>query len=712
MTIHESPSKIATTPLHPVLNPIRQTMLIAITLIIPISIAVGLGECLLASAITLRRGHQVPIDWILASCGRAAVTHLLLWCPLFTLIIAPPVAITRRNQTSSPEPILSALAVLIIAAIAVPADLALAGFESTRYIVAGLAVAVFAAATTYIIIRRWQRHISPHRFHRMRNLTLLASLLAAAIPILYFIDSPLYDPATYRLSHPANESSPGIATAHDTTRSRFKLASASAATSKPNLLWIVLDTVRPDHMSCFGYDRETTPFLNEWSKGVTRFSRTFSNGMWTVPGHAAMFTGKSTREHGMDEGHYHLSDDHATVADILSAHGYNTASFSNNPWISRESNLAKGFQDATVVYNLRHPSRFSLEYLHEKWGQTPIVPWLDPDFGAALANHLAATWLDEQASSPAPFFMFVNYMEGHRPYWIPKAYRDQYMTPDQVRKSYAFKQLTFGDKVVHNGTRSASLHEGAVDTGNRVFLRAQYDATIRYLDDRIADLMEHMQRRGMLDNTLIIIASDHGEYLGAHDMWSHRFLTYNDLAHVALMIKTPHQSEGTTIDTPVQLSDLHTTILNFCIGATENTAGKDAIDLLDLAQNPLPDRFAITEFMGPNTRTRKIINREHNPEIEHRAQPQTAIQNSRYKYMISADGTRELYDLESDPGEFRNLIDTHPELAAPLVAHLKQWYDAMPTYTRSDTASEQMTEDTLKSLRSLGYLGGDGHEDN
>ncbi len=638
---------------------------------------------------TIRQGHQIPLHWILASCARAAVTHMMLWCPIF-IVLAVPVALLRRKQASTPEPVLAAIAMLIIGGVVFIADLRLARFTPTLSFAAGGAMAVFAGITAYVSLRWLQNRCPARSFAHLKNATLLASGIGAVASIFLLVRSPLYDPATYRLPYPEVPTSP------------------ARGSDKPNLLWIVLDTVRSDHMSCYGYERDTTPFLKNWATTANVFTRTFSNGIWTAPGHAAMFTGKATREHGMDHGNYYLRDDNVTVADVLLSHGYNTASFSANPWISRERNLAKGFEVASIIHNIRQISRFSLESLCKKWGCSPPVSWLDPDFGAALASKMAADWLEDKATSNAPFFLFVNYMEAHVPYRVPRAFREQFLDSDEVRRSYKLRHIVLGNLVGEVGNQHKAIKEGAELESDREILKDQYNATLRYLDSRVEDLLTHMERYGLLENTLIVIASDHGEHLDTHGMWAHRFLTYNDLAHVALIIKTPGQSQGTQTDTPVQLSDIHNTVLTHILGTTEHTGGRYAGNLLEIAANPPDDRFAVTEYVGPSYTAEELIEKQNDPEVTHWLYPQTAIQNTRYKYMISADGTRELYDIQSDPGELNNLIDTHPDIAAPLVSHLRQWHDSMPAYTRpvAATDTDNISESTLQSLRSLGYLGG------
>ncbi|MCP4680532.1 MAG: sulfatase-like hydrolase/transferase, partial [Deltaproteobacteria bacterium] len=252
-----------------------------------------------------------------------------------------------------------------------------------------------------------------------------------------------------------------------------------------NVLWIVLDTVRADHMSCYGYERHTTPFLEDWARQAIVFDHAVADGIWTLPSHASMFTGLSTREHGVHANHTWLDDGITTVADVLTANGFTTASFSNNHLIARHTNLAKGFEECCVMGHARRMSRFSLEHLCESWGITPMFPWLDGDFGAALTNHVISNWLDERTDEKRPFFLFVNYMDAHLPYRVPKRYRRMFMTEPQVHRSYDLRQSVFGNLLV-SLTKRFNIEGGEFITEpDREVVKKQYSAAIRYLDDRV-----------------------------------------------------------------------------------------------------------------------------------------------------------------------------------------------------------------------------------
>jgi len=593
----------------------------------------------------------------------------------------------RRRRPRAPEPLLLSLLVGLFGLIAVPADLEIgqrgAGVMAAATVVGGL----LAPLAVYAVMRTVSRRSSPLGFRRVIRAATVPAVLVTIVSGIVFVQSPLFGPASYRVP-------PGRVW--------------KEAGSRPHVLWIVLDTLRPDRTSCYGYPGGTTPFLEECASESIVFERAVANDMWTVPSHASMFTGLSVREHGTDHPNIRLDEAFPTVAGVLAKNGYTTASFSGNPWISRTTNLVSGFETAQVVYELRHLTRFSLEYLGRKWGINPLVPWLDRDFGAATTNHMIDRWLNTDAAKDNPVFLFVNYMEAHLPYWSPRQYRRLYMTDDQVDRSYDLCQSVHGPLVWALALRFNVVGGDFLAADDRKLLKRQYEAALRYLDDRVRELIGMFEERGLLDNTLVVIASDHGEHLDTHGLWAHRMQLWEDTTHVCLMIRPPRGGESVRVSTPVLLSDLHQTVLNAALGLSDDGPGVGSRDLLAVAAaGARMSRVVVSEYVGAGPETRDRI-RRHNPNdpvVAMRALPQIAAQDGRFKYIVSANGRRELYDLQADPGELHNLIDTHPAQAQRLADALDQWYDDVPVYQPSTPAvTAGIDHELSKSLRSLGYL--------
>jgi len=694
------------------------------------------AECAAAAVATGKHFHAEAwlVRLVLAVLGKNFLTHLIVWTPILLaasaiqwrwtrsrhgrpggLPLTPgvkgrslPEAVAELPQAGWPEgspgmhaaePGLFAILIVLAGLIVAPADLELASVRGWVYKGGAIVGSLLLAVAVRAGLRRLHRKIGLARFRRIATIAMCVCAVAAAVALVEFVRSPLFNPGAYRIDTP-----------DETAVNR----------NRPNVVWIVLDTVRPDRTSlCYCPPRNTTPFLKRFQFDSLVFEPCLSNGIWTVPSHAAMFTGLSLRQHGTDHHHPRLDDEFVTVAEALRDVGYRTAAFSNNPWIAPHTNLTQGFQDAYVTYHLRHLTRFSWEYLVQKWGLTPPLPWLDPDLGAALTNRMIADWLRRNRGGDQPVFLFINYMEAHLPYAVPGPYRRMFMKPEQVARSYELRQRAFGGIVEALTFRFNIDGPDFLPAADREVLRLQYDATIRYLDDRVRELVRFLEHGGWMANSLVVICSDHGEHLDTHGMWAHQFQVYNDPARTALILSDSNLSRdrersvptGMTgfVGTPVQLSDLYPTVLKRVLGAAPASPAFGARDLFEIAAAELdPQRIVITEFGHPDPAARKRALRVGGSTNLRRLLSQTAAQDARYKYVLTADGEEQLYDLETDPGEDFDILASHPEEAQRLAAYVREWSERVPPHPSADSESTtQPDPDLLKALRSLGYLGGE-----
>ncbi|MCH7926201.1 MAG: sulfatase-like hydrolase/transferase, partial [Planctomycetes bacterium] len=291
---------------HPT-TPLSRCLILALQLAVIGSTCLGLCESLsaaLASAKYFDDGRW-PLRLIAAAFGKAAVTHTLLWTPLLIVAALVIFSIRRGRILSTPIPALFVVFVVLVAMVVVPADLHLATKlgQSVIFVISG----VFALLGLLLAIplRAFVRRCDERRLFRvLRWCTLLAILLTAGSGVA-FVRSPFFNPGAYRVPT-------------TTVRALHR--------NRPHILWIVMDTVRADRMSCYGYDKLTTPFLNTWVERSIVFNNAIGNGMWTVPSHASMFTGLSVRGHGLGRDRTRLDEKFKTVADVLSEDGYVTAS--------------------------------------------------------------------------------------------------------------------------------------------------------------------------------------------------------------------------------------------------------------------------------------------------------------------------------------------------------------------------------------------------
>ncbi|MBU0641198.1 MAG: sulfatase-like hydrolase/transferase [Planctomycetes bacterium] len=661
--------------------------------------AVGIGVCvavmggaLLATLETAAalvvvskhiREEPLPIGVLVATVGKAAATHTILWLPVMA-VVAGLYGLLVRRRAAHPWAALLAAIVLLAGLVVVPADLALARIGGSLSLVLGVLGVVATSSIVYVLVRVSAGWAGPRRADGVLYGLTGACGLLTVITGTGFARSALFDAARYRM--PAGRP-------------------AAVTRAGPNVLWIVLDTVRADYTSVLGYERPTTPFLERWAAGALLFEHAVANGIWTIPSHASMFTGLSVRAHGMDHVFPRLDRRHRTVAEELTSAGYRTVAFSNNPLISPETELTRGFAEHHSLYHLQHLGRFSLQLLWEKWGTGPILPWLGGDYGAALTHDLVARWLAEQAEDPAPFFLFINYMEAHLPYNVPRRYRQMFLSEPQVARSYELRRRVYGDLV-------AALHQRFnIEGGDFVtpedveVLRGLYAAAIRYLDDRVAEMIQAFEQRGLLDETLVVIVTDHGEHLNTHGMWSHCCQVYDDVIRAALLIREPGRREGRRVTTSVQVADLFPTVLRVTRGAAAPQVGHDVCDLVALAEQEREVRVVFAEYNGPDRDSLQRMRSSSKREIARRVQPQVAATDGRFKYIHSRSGRQELYNLVEDPGELHNLVASNQRQASRFAHLLADWRAAVPPFQPGGASSgTAMSPEMIEALRSLGYL--------
>lgn len=416
---------------------------------------------------------------------------------------------------------------------------------------------------------------------------------------------------------------------------------------RPNVLLIVMDTVRADHLSPYGYPKRTAPTLERLASEGVLFEQAISAGSWTLPSHATLFTGLYARDHHTTAANWKLEAGFETLAEVLGAAGYRTAGFSNNPWISDASGLTQGF--STFLDMWRDASR----------GR-------DGDDGATRTNELLLDWLDS-AGRDRPFFVFVNFMEPHLPYAPPEAFARRFVPvgtpPDVLAELRGWqhpRELGYVLRVPGYGVTPEQFR----------ILGALYDAEIACLDSRIDDLVRGLEARGLLESTLVIVTSDHGEHLGDHALMDHKMSLYDALIHVPLIVRYPPRiPRGVRIRGLVQTNDVFPTVLGLCGVARRAPRGAFPLPLRD--GDTVRDR-ALSEFGPPTEFLRIAAGRFPGVSFARFDRSLAAVRESRYKYIWSSDGRSELYDLANDPGEEHdlaaNLVDVRKRLHERLVA--------------------------------------------
>lgn len=460
---------------------------------------------------------------------------------------------------------------------------------------------------------------------------------------------------------------------------------------RPNVILITMDTVRADHTSLHGYERDTTPNLKKLAGEATVYTKAIAISDMTLPSHGSMFTGMYPRRHGA---HYAppknplggpLAKDVPTLAEILSANGYSTmAAVANFAYLSPEWGLARGFHvfDRCASPVLLEPGQryYLRNVVRDSLGVFVSTAEFDRTTKRAEAINSDALKLLDRATNGQGFFLFVNYMDAHMPYVPPPP----------------FDHLFASDGGELRQAEAAAVREGVLRAKRRITsgehrrLVALYDGGIAYIDFAIGELIAELRRRDLYDNTMIVITSDHGEAFGERDLMGHGGISvYQDQTYVPLLVKYPDRGQGVVSNAPVSHIDFLPTILDVVgLAAPAGVHGKSLLEVREddpraLVAVSYPDSFLIS--LG-----RRFNRTEH------------AVLCGDLKLITSSSGKRELYNLSDDPNERRNLYRRDDPITLRLMSKLAEWLRTIRPPRRP--GSLEPDEESLERLKSLGYL--------
>lgn len=394
----------------------------------------------------------------------------------------------------------------------------------------------------------------------------------------------------------------------------------------PNFLVLVMDTVRADHLSVYGYGRKTTPELEEFAQRGVVFENAWSNSSWTVPAHASLLTGLQPYQHGAGRT-AGLSDKFLVLPEFLHTQGYRTGAFmANDLWLSPEYGFSRGFERFRVYtpWNVAartfYGSRLYL-FLTEKLNYRDTrVRRLAP-----MINQELLSWIEEKPAD-APFFALVNYFDVHDPYRPPPPFDTKFQgplpagAPEEVRKRADIVNL--------------------------------YDGLVGYLDLEIGRMLRELERKQILQNTVVMIVADHGESLGSHGLLQHGDSLYRELSRVPLVVFGPGVTPGIRPQGAVSLRRIPATIAALASGKDEAAPfpGPSFVSQLRGGAEEERDNWVLLELrrVGGALAAKSLV-------------------NGKWHYIWNADsGKEEIYDMSADPAEKLNLANS-PETAPQLV---------------------------------------------
>ncbi len=459
----------------------------------------------------------------------------------------------------------------------------------------------------------------------------------------------------------------------------------------PSVLLIVLDTVAARHLSLHGYARETSPTLNELAERGIRFDLAQAPSPWTLPSHASMFTGRWLHE--LSVGWLTpLDRSHPTLADFLGEKGYATSGFvANTTYCARDSGLARGFthyQDfifpaltffkpAILVNRLVIGLRYVADILEAGLELARLRPavehferLLDDDRkDAATLNREFLAWLSNRAQPQRPFFAFLNYFDAHYPYKLPQGRRHRFgAEPTETNQRILIRDWF---RLCRKGLPPPEM----------AFAMAAYDDCIADLDEQLGKLVDELTSRGVLNETYLIVTSDHGESFGEHDgIYCHGTSLYQTELHVPLLIIPPRGlSPKRAVKEAASLRDLAATVVDLLgLKAVSPFPGHSLARFWNGGQpsapadNEEPDR-ALAELALPT------VNRSRDrTTMPRRLWPQGALTENDWSYIWhEGDGREELFHLAEDAAERRNRAGD--DVAQPTLRRMRNAFARMTT---------------------------------
>lgn len=515
---------------------------------------------------------------------------------------------------------------------------------------------------------------------------------------------------------------------------------------RPNVILVVLDTQRVDRLSCYGYGRETSPSLDYFAERAVLFEQAISPAQWTIPAHVSMFTGQYPLLHQTVQSDRAIPPILPTITEILRDHGYLTFAFCNNPLVGVLNNgLRRGFDRffnyASFVPDvvpapkvapnpmargfeaLRKGVAHAAHAIERQFGKSERLLALSQEsffvpFWSRLGNFKGDVirsmrdverYIRAFSSGPddPPFFMFINLMETHLPYWpaLPFVRKyAQWVSRDQEARRFISRFNT-------QAYRWATPIVQPLTEMELATIHAMYDAEVAFQDHHLGRLFDTLDDLQAWDHTLVIVVADHGEGFGEHHYMGHAFTLFQEVVHVPLVVHFPGgEFAGRRVVEPVSTRRIFHTILEHAGIPSEDPRGTpEELSLRSPVRGKTPARErVISEAYSPTNFVSVIERRD--PQI---LEPYKCLSLWRalyagYDKLIAVDDAPDkLYDLRMDPMERRNLIHTSPKAG--------RLFDELYRFTREQgqfafeiapagvyRAEEE--EEIRRRLRGLGYM--------
>jgi len=432
----------------------------------------------------------------------------------------------------------------------------------------------------------------------------------------------------------------------------------------PHVLLIGIDTMRGDHLACAGNDWIRTPNIDALAADGVLFTRCFSTAPWTLPSFASIFTGLIPYRHGAVGSDYQrLSDDYDTLTEYFDVAGYRTHGYVSINYLTEPFGMGQGFNSSAppgLDADLDRASR---------------ITWLGLE---TVANH----------DMNRPLFMFLHYFDVHAPYTPPAPYTGMYYDGDAKGAGEPVLDFLKSDANTARN-RDSGMYDWLEGVTDLDFGVKEYAAGVTFVDDHVGQLVASLKERGLYDDMMIVLVSDHGEHLGEHDLWFTHAEPYQECLHVPLMIKFPEgHFAGTVVDSPVSTLDLMPTML----------------ETVNIRPPDMDGRSLLPLCAGRATSVGSLLVAEQGGHVDGFSK---VLIDWPWKLLYSRSKGVEaysLFNLNADPGETSDLSDEHAAKTKQMRRRMWRVFDPDNPVVEAGTAvSADIDEDTKRRLEALGY---------
>jgi len=463
----------------------------------------------------------------------------------------------------------------------------------------------------------------------------------------------------------------------------------------PDVVVVVLDTVRAGNVSTYGYERPTAPEIDALAAEGAVFLDATSPATWSLPSHASLFTGRYPSSHNAHAENRYLDARYPTLAQVLERSGYETFCITANPWISDGLGLTRGFAWQDDSLRAVGGAGLGFSFIHRLLDRLGLQ---EADKGGALVASRFELWARQRpTASERPAFVFLNFIEAHFPYHqLPHDYLRRFTDlPYGQLRSLSLDLL--GQQF---GGRGRPLEEAAGPA------RDMYDGGVAYTSHLLSRVVEALRARGTLDRTVLVALADHGELLGEHGgFFGHGPSLYQQSVGVPLLVRYPPRiPAGARVEAPVSTLGVFATVLDLAELPPPPTLQVGSLVPLARGEAKAQDAPILSELH----RNDEIGGRDW-PDPQLKAKPRyRLLREGSLKLVALSTGEHLLYDLAADPGETRDLASERPADLARMVARLEEARAQLdlPALDAPIAAGEQapeLDEATKEQLKALGY---------